>query len=157
MIINRKGIVSHISKIGYPNFIWYPISLLIPQYGADLIHSKLGVTDSKAIQFLQDEFSQALQEASGGLPDFLETHTLRFDKHDWCFHLADKNDRFVTVFLERGLDLRAAKPMVPHPLGYAWAIFEPRDTPETINRGLYCDDMKFAKALHRKLWKVMGW
>jgi hypothetical protein len=157
MIINRKGIVSHISKIGYPNFIWYPISFLIPQYGADLIYSKLGVTDPKAIQFLQDEFSQALQEASEGVLELLETHTFRFDNHDCYFHLADKNERSVTIFLERGLSLGSAKPIVPHPLGYAWAILEPSSTPEDINKGLYCDDMKFARALHRKLWKILWW
>jgi hypothetical protein len=157
MIINRKGIISHISKIGYPNFIWYPISMLIPQYGANLIYSKLGVTDPKAIQFLQDEFSQARQEASEGVLELLETHSFRFDKCEWYFHLADNNERSVTVFLERGLSFGAAAPTGPYPLGYAWAILEPSSTPDAINQGLFCDDLKFAKALHRKLWKVMGW
>jgi hypothetical protein len=157
MIINRKGIVCKILRIEYPYYIWYPFRMLLHRLEKDYIIEKLGATHPEKIRRLQDEFADAHQEATEGPPDFLETHTLRFDKHDWYFHLADKSERSVTIFLERGLSFSAAAPTVPHPLGYAWTILEPRDTPETINRGLYCNDIKFAKALHRKLWKVMGW
>jgi hypothetical protein len=157
MLINRKGIICHVSKIASPYFIWYPISLLIPQYGENYIKEKLGITKPEEIQCLQDEFQTALQSASEGTPDLFEEHTLRFDKYDWPFYLADKNERSVTIFLERGLSPDMIRPAESLPHGYAWAIIQPDDTPETINRLLYCGDMKFGRALCKKLWKLMEW
>ena len=145
----------HIVKLGNPYYIWYPFNLMHPESYEKQLKEKLGLTDPKVIQFYRDELLNAQQEASEWPPEFLETHTLRFDKHDWHFHLADRNDRSVTVYLERSLNIGSAKPVIPHPYGYAWVIIENCDTPETINEGLHCGDLKFAKALHKKLWKML--
>jgi hypothetical protein len=157
MLINRKGIICHVSKAETPHALWYPINLLIPRYGDDYIEEKLGVTDPETIQHLQDEFLVAFETISKGMPDILETHSVRFDKYDWDYYLADKCEESVTVFLERCLAPEDIESSNRHASGYVWAVIERSDTPEEVCEKLQCTQEAFARAFYKKLWKIMGW
>jgi hypothetical protein len=157
MLINLKGIISHISKIGTPYFIWYPMSLLMPELSEDYIRAKLGITKPEEVKFLQEEFMRTHRQILEEPPELLETHTVRYDNYDWYFHLAGRFKSSLNVFLERGLTVETANHEGHLPQGYAWAVIQPDHSPEDINQLLYCGDVKFAKALHKKLKKIMGW
>ena len=157
MLINHHGIICHISKIEEPYRIWYHISHLIPEYSDKYIQEKLGVTDPPTIRRLRDEFDTALGTLNSGKPDLLEAHSFRFDKHEWTFYLDDKTENSITLFIERGLSPNIIGQTGRHPRGLAWAVIDKADSPEMICQKLNDDQLAFAKALHKKLKKIMGW
>jgi hypothetical protein len=156
MYINRKGITCHIAKIDKPR-IWYPINLLIPSFSEEYIAEKLGITDPEKTKSLQDEFLQSLESVPTNSWDYLESRSVRHDKHDWMFYLADKNKSSATLFIELLISPEAYHGSERCPRGFVWTQVTKKDTPETLAEKLYTTNMRFAKALYRKLWKIMGW
>ena len=156
MLINRRGIVCHISKIEKPYRLWYPINLLIPQYGDDYVNEKLGVTDPDLVKQLQDEFLEALTK-SNDKSEYLETHTVKFDKNDFEFYLTDITKSSATLFIEILFSPEAYHEPGRCPRGYVWTPITKKDTPEALGGKLYTTNKRFAKSLYKKLWKMMGW
>jgi hypothetical protein len=156
MLINRNGIICHISKTNSPYQLWYPINLLIPQFGDNYVEEKLGVTDPDHVKRLQDEFLEALPR-SNDKSEYLKTNIFRFDKTDFAFYLADITESSVTIYIELLLSTEAYDGAGRCPRGYVWARITKKDTPETLGEKFYTTNKRFAKALHKKLWEMMGW
>jgi hypothetical protein len=156
MLINRRGTICHISKIDEPNKLWYPINLLITQYGNDYIEEKLGVTDPDLIKQLQDSFLDDLTK-SNDRSKYLETQAIKFNNNEIAFYLADITKTTAILYIEILIPPEAYCGAGRCPRGYIWTQISKKDTPDILNEKLCIDHMRFARALHKKLWKVIGW
>jgi hypothetical protein len=77
LLVNRNGVICHLAKIGMPYHIWYPVSLLLPEFYENYITEKLGITDEKTIQWLKDQFQNDKRESIMPGVEILESHSLR--------------------------------------------------------------------------------
>jgi hypothetical protein len=154
MLIFRKGKVFHISKIDKPNKLWYPINLLIAQYGEDYAQEKLGVTDPDLVKQLQDAFLDDLTR-SNDRSQYLESHAVKFDGNEISFYLDNITKSTATLYIEILIPPEAYRGTGRCPRGYVWANISIWDTPETLAEKLYVDNIRFIKALHKKLKKIM--
>ncbi len=152
MFINHNGIICHISKIDQPHRIWYHIWIDIARYGEDYIREKLGVTDPIIQQNLRNEFHRAVIAYRMKPTEVLEAHSLRLDKVDYPFYLANKTENSVTVYMEKGLFTLGEN----RPTGHPWAVIYKTDAPEQIQAKLYDHRKRFGPALRKKLWKICG-
>ena len=108
----------------------------------------------------QNEFYRAVISYRSKPTEVLETHTLRLDKVDYPFYLANKTRDSALVFMEKGLfTLYPSHPngMDRPPKGYPWTMIYKTDTPEIIQAKLYDHRKRFGPAMRKKLKKLMAW